>query len=110
MMMAASPAGSYWQGTEAFSSGEVQVGVDYIKQQGVKLDRRSYSAIPLQILEPGAPPQYRGSGSTPYGAIVVPEGNTLGLDPGRYRLLPGTRRCAFRRGLRTVYLGRHVQL
>jgi iron complex outermembrane receptor protein len=81
--------GQLLAGTELFSAGEVQLGVDYIKQLGVKLDRRSYSALPLQFLEPGAPPQYLGSGSTPYGLIAVPEGNSLGLDPGRYRLLPG---------------------
>jgi len=81
--------GQLLAGTELLNAGEVQIGVDYIKQHGVNLDRRPYSAIPLQFLEPGAPPQYFGSGSTPYGLIGVPEGNSLGLDPGRYRLLPG---------------------
>ena len=69
---------------------EGMIGVDYTKQAGVTLDRRTYSSVPLQIFDQSGTPEYFGSPSTPYGPILVPKHNSLGLDPGRYRLIPGT--------------------
>jgi iron complex outermembrane recepter protein len=53
------------------------------------LDRRSYSSRPLQILDSTGTATYFGSTVTPYGPIFVPNGNLLGLAPGRYQLNTG---------------------
>lgn len=76
-------------GAPVFGTGDVQVGVDYLKQRGVSLDQRAYSASPQRYLFPGEPPQYFGSPITPYGLIFVPEGNALGLAEDIYRLRAG---------------------
>ena len=77
-------------GGGATGRAEGSLGIDYTKQTGVTLDRRAYSSQPLQIIEETGIPEYFGSATTPYGPILVPPGNALGLARGRYVLNPGT--------------------
>jgi iron complex outermembrane recepter protein len=76
-------------GVPVFGEGDLQIGLDYLKQRSVNPDRRAYSATPQKYVFAGEPPQYFGSPTTPYGLIRVPDGNVLGLDPRAYRILPG---------------------
>lgn len=76
-------AGQLSGGLQAFG-GAWTLGLDYVRQDGVKQDQRGYSAVPLQIVTPGGTPQFVGSGNTPEGQFLVPAGNALGLAPATY--------------------------
>ena len=77
-------------GSGVRENAEVIVGADYLEQAGVTLDQRGYSSVPLHILDTSGVPQYLGGRATPYGPFDVPDGNVLGLEEGRYALIPGT--------------------
>jgi outer membrane receptor protein involved in Fe transport len=65
------------------------VGVDYVNQDGVTLDRRDYSAVPLLIMDGDGTLGYAGNNATPEGRFLVPDGNTLGLPSGPYTRVAG---------------------
>ena len=65
------------------------LGVDHTKQQGVTGDRRAYSALPQQVLDETGAIGYSGSFESGTARFGVPDGNLLGLDPGRYERVPG---------------------
>ena len=69
--------------------GTWSVGVDYAHQDGVTLDRRSYSAVPMMFVDDAGTLGYAGNNATPEGRFVVPAGNALGLDPGTYTRVDG---------------------
>jgi outer membrane cobalamin receptor len=70
--------------------GTWSVGVDYVEQDGVTMDRRSYSALPLMIVDGNGTVLADGFNKmSPNGLIFVPEGNVLGLEPGEYTYVPG---------------------
>jgi iron complex outermembrane receptor protein len=70
--------------------GTWSMGVDYVDQDGVTLDRRSYSARPLIIVDGNSTVKSEGLNNIPLNGVSnVPEGNTLGLEPGLYTRLPG---------------------
>ena len=70
--------------------GTWSLGVDYVEQDGVTMDRRSYSALPLIIVDGNGTVKPDGLNNLPVdGYIDVPEGNALGLEPGVYTHLPG---------------------
>ena len=65
--------------------GAWSLGVEYTKEDGVTLDRRSYSAVPLTIVDgDGTVRRAPGNVATPDGFFVVPDGNALQLEPGVY--------------------------
>ena len=54
------------------------------------MDRRSYSASPLLIVDGNGTVAASGLNNMPAdGGFVVPEGNALGLEPGRYTRVAG---------------------
>ena len=70
--------------------GTWSLGVDYVEQDGVTMDRRSYSALPLLIVDGNGTVKPDGLNNLPVdGVIYVPEGNALGLEPGFYTRVPG---------------------
>ena len=70
--------------------GTWSLGVDYVEQDGVTMDRRSYSALPLVIVDGKGTVKPDGLNNCPVnGLIDVPEGNALGLEPGFYTRVPG---------------------
>jgi iron complex outermembrane receptor protein len=69
--------------------GAWSIGVDYTKQDGVKLDRRSYSATPLEIVDANGAIGFIGNPAIPEGLFDVPDGNALGLEPGVYTRVTG---------------------
>lgn len=70
--------------------GTWSLGVDYVEQDGVTMDRRSYSARPLLIADGNGTVSPDGlNNMAPDGYIEVPEGNALGLEPGVYTHLAG---------------------
>ncbi len=70
--------------------GTWSLGVDYAEQDGVTMDRRSYSARPLIIVDGSGTVQPDGLNNLPVnGVFEVPEGNALGLEPGFYTHVPG---------------------
>jgi len=70
--------------------GTWSLGVDYVEQDGVTMDRRSYSALPLVIVDGNGTVKPDGLNDLPVnGMIYVPEGNALGLEPGHYTHVPG---------------------
>jgi outer membrane cobalamin receptor len=70
--------------------GTWSLGVDYVDQEGVTMDRRTYSANPLIIVDSdGAVADFRDWAS-PDGRYEVPDGNALGLEPGNYTRVAGT--------------------
>ena len=70
--------------------GTWSLGLDYVEQDGVTMDRRSYSAAPLLIVDGNGTVAARGRNHMPAdGGFVVPEGNALGLEPGRYTRVAG---------------------
>ncbi|HEV8332681.1 MAG TPA: TonB-dependent receptor [Steroidobacteraceae bacterium] len=71
--------------------GSWKLGVDYVEQDGVSLARRSYSAAPLGIIDANGTIGYIGNGAIPEGRFGVPEGNSLGLEPGAYTRVTGAR-------------------
>lgn len=70
-------------------AGSWNVGIDYVKQDGVTLDRRDYSAVPLNIVDANGTLEFFGSGAIPDGRFGVPAGNALGLAPGNYTRVTG---------------------
>ena len=70
--------------------GTWSLGVDYVEQDGVTMDRRSYSALPLIIVDGNGTVKPDGLNNLARdGLIHVPEGNALGLEPGVYTHVPG---------------------
>jgi iron complex outermembrane receptor protein len=70
--------------------GTWSLGVDYVEQDGVTMDRRSYSALPLIIVDGNGTVNPDGRNElSANGFIDVPEGNALGLEPGPYTRVPG---------------------
>ena len=70
--------------------GAWSLGVDYVEQDGVTMDRRSYSARPLVIVDDNGTVKPEGLNNYPVdGLFEVPEGNTLGLKPNWYTRVPG---------------------
>jgi iron complex outermembrane recepter protein len=70
--------------------GTWSLGVDYVEQDGVTMDRRSYSALPLLIMDRNGPVAPHGRNNLPAdGGFMVPEGNDLGLEPGIYTRVAG---------------------
>ena len=70
--------------------GAWSLGVDYVEQDGVTMDRRSYSALPLIIVDDNGTVKPDGLNNMPAnGYFDVPEGNALGLEPGFYTRVPG---------------------
>jgi outer membrane receptor protein involved in Fe transport len=70
--------------------GTWSVGVDYVDQHGVTMDRRSYSALPYLIIDGNGTVAPVGFNNLPReGGFYVPEGNVLGLAPGFYTPVPG---------------------
>ena len=70
--------------------GVWSLGIDYVEQDGVTMDRRSYSAVPLMIVDGNGTVTPDGLNKmSANGVIFVPEGNALGLEPGEYTHVPG---------------------
>ena len=69
--------------------GAWSIGVDYAKQEGVTLDRRDYSAVPLFIVDAAGNVALELNNATPQGSFRIPEGNALGLAAGAYTLVEG---------------------
>jgi outer membrane cobalamin receptor len=70
--------------------GTWSLGVDYVEQDGVTMDRRSYSAPPLITVDGHGTVKPDGLNNlTPDGLFRIPEGNALGLEPGTYTRVPG---------------------
>jgi outer membrane receptor protein involved in Fe transport len=70
--------------------GEWSLGLDYVEQDGVTMERRSYSALPLLTMDSNGPIAPRGRNNLPAdGAFMVPERNDLGLEPGIYTRVAG---------------------
>ena len=89
--------------------GTWSLGVDYVEQDGVTMDRRSYSALPLLIVDGNGTVKPDGLNSLARdGTFEVPDGNALGLEPGVYTRVAGRHRSDFRR-LSTVR-ARHRRL
>ncbi len=80
--------GSVLLGMES-GMGALSVGAEYVRQQGVTVDQRDYSAQPLLIIDSHGTLGYAGQSGVPDGQFQVPAGNSLGLPPGRYLRLPG---------------------
>jgi outer membrane receptor protein involved in Fe transport len=71
--------------------GAWSLGLDYVEQDGVTMDRRSYSARPLIIVDGNGTVVPDGlNNMTPEGVFNVPEGNILGLEPGLYTRVSGS--------------------
>jgi iron complex outermembrane receptor protein len=68
----------------SIGGGAWTLGLDYVRQDGVKQGRRGYSATPLSQAAPDGPRFFAGNGNLPDGNVVVPAGNALGLAPGAY--------------------------
>ena len=67
--------------------GTWSLGLDYVEQDSVTMDRRSYSALPLIIVDGNGTVKPDGLNNLPVdGYIYVPEENALGLDPGNIHL------------------------
>ena len=70
--------------------GTWNLGVDYVEQDGATMDRRSYSALPLIIVDRNGAVEPVGFNNLPReGRFFVPEGNALGVEPGTYTRVPG---------------------
>jgi outer membrane receptor protein involved in Fe transport len=70
--------------------GTWSLGVDYVEQDGVTMDRRSYSALPLMIVDGKGTVKPEGFNNMPAnGYIDVAEENALGLEVGFYTPVPG---------------------
>ena len=68
----------------------LQIGGEFVKQEGVTLDQRAYSAIPLAYAGSDGSKEFLGSGTVPAGQFGIPAGNALGLAPGNYMRVPGS--------------------
>jgi outer membrane receptor protein involved in Fe transport len=76
-------------GFEMFGA-DWSMGVDHASQDGVTMDRRGYSAVPLGIVDiDGATVNVGGNNGVPDGLFNVPDGNVLGLAPGLYTRVAG---------------------
>jgi len=70
--------------------GKWSLGIDHVEQDAVTMDRRSYSALPLVIVDDKGTVEPDGRiNIAPGGIFEVPEGNALGLEPGAYTRVPG---------------------
>ncbi len=70
--------------------GTWSLGVDYVEQDAVTMERRSYSALPLIIVDGNGTVKPVGLNDLARdGLIDVLEGNALGLEPGVYTRVPG---------------------
>jgi outer membrane receptor protein involved in Fe transport len=70
--------------------GTWSVGIDYVEQDGVTMDRRTYSALPLIIVDGNGTVRPDGRNNVPiHGYFEIPGGNALGLEPGVYTRVPG---------------------
>ena len=70
--------------------GTWSLGLDYVDQDGVTMDRRSYSARPLIIVDGNGTVKPTGRDwASVDGGFLVPDGNALGLTPGRYTRVAG---------------------
>jgi len=70
--------------------GTWSLGLDYVEQDSVAMDRRGYSALQLAIVDDTGTVRPDGLSDLPVnGFINVPEGNALGLEPGVYTRVPG---------------------
>ena len=67
--------------------GAWSIGLDYANQDGVTLDRRDYSAVPLFIVDAAGTVGPELNNATPQGVFTIPEGNALGLAAGAYTLI-----------------------
>ncbi len=65
------------------------LGVDHVEQEGVTLDRREYSAVPLVIVDGNGTRAPFSNPATAEGQFTVPEGNALGVAPGVYTRVDG---------------------
>ena len=70
-------------------SGAITLGIDYVRQEGVKVDRRDYSAQPLRVIDSQGTLGYAGQSGVPDGEFQIPDGNLLGLPAGRYIRVSG---------------------
>ncbi len=61
------------------AGGAWSLGLDHAEQDGVTLDRRSYSAQPLGVINQDGDVGFDGSIAIPGGLFEVPAGNALGL-------------------------------
>ena len=70
--------------------GTWSLGIDYVEQDGVTMDRRGYSAIPRVIADrSGTRSRDALADMAANGYIDVAEENALGLEVGFYTLVPG---------------------
>ena len=70
--------------------GTWSLGLDYVEQDGVTMDRRSHSANPLIIVDGDGTVAPAGlDWASPDGRFEVPAGNALGLAPGVYTRVAG---------------------
>jgi iron complex outermembrane recepter protein len=70
--------------------GMWSLGLDYVEQDGVTMERRSYSANPLIIVDrDGTVAPASRDWASPDGRFEVPAGNALGLEPGVYTRVAG---------------------
>ncbi len=77
-------------GFELFGA-DWSMGIDHARQDGVTMDRRVYSTLPLGIVDiDGTPVNLGGNNGVPEGLFNVPDGNTLGLTPGLYTRVAGS--------------------
>ena len=65
------------------------LGAEHVAQDGVRLDRRGYSEVPLVIIDGNGTLAPFGNRATPDGRFEVPGGNALGLAPGIYTRVEG---------------------
>jgi iron complex outermembrane receptor protein len=66
------------------------LGVDFVDQDGVTMNRRSYSALPLIIVDGGGTVRPVALNNLPAdGRFRIPEGNALGVEPGTYTRVAG---------------------
>jgi iron complex outermembrane receptor protein len=71
--------------------GAWSLGVDYVEQDAVTMDRRSYSALPLIIVDDKGTVMPDGMNHmAANGYFDVAEENALGLEVGFYTHVPGT--------------------
>lgn len=69
----------------------LQLGGEFVKQDGATLDARGYSAVPLAYANADGSKMFLGSGTIPNGRFDIPTAdNALGLAPGNYTRVPGS--------------------
>jgi len=71
-------------------SGQWMFGGDHVDQNGVSMNRREYSAVPLAVASADGTRVASGSFSIPDGRFMVRPGNRLGLPPGPYTRVAGS--------------------